>query len=43
MEGLHLAIQKAILDNKISGASVGVNRLKVSHLFYADDVVFFTE
>ncbi|GJV86714.1 RNA-directed DNA polymerase, eukaryota [Tanacetum coccineum] len=39
MEGLHLAIEKAIVDNKISGASVGVDRVKVSHLLCADDVI----
>nr|GEV63402.1 reverse transcriptase domain-containing protein [Tanacetum cinerariifolium] len=43
MEGLHLAIEKAIEDNKISRASIGVDRVKVSHLFYADDMVFLTE
>nr|GEU51454.1 RNA-directed DNA polymerase, eukaryota [Tanacetum cinerariifolium] len=43
MEGLHLAIKKAIEDNKILRASIGVDRVKVSHLFYADDVVFLTE
>ncbi|GKE37190.1 RNA-directed DNA polymerase, eukaryota, reverse transcriptase zinc-binding domain protein [Tanacetum coccineum] len=43
MEGLHLAIEKAIEDNKISGASVSVDIVKVSHLLYADDVVFLTK
>nr|GEX10654.1 RNA-directed DNA polymerase, eukaryota, reverse transcriptase zinc-binding domain protein [Tanacetum cinerariifolium] len=43
MEGLHLAIEKAMVDNKISRAFVGVDRVKVSHLFYANDVVFLTE
>ncbi|GJU14706.1 RNA-directed DNA polymerase, eukaryota, reverse transcriptase zinc-binding domain protein, partial [Tanacetum coccineum] len=43
MEGLHIAIEKAIEDNKISGTSIGVDRVKVCHLFYLDDVVFLTE
>nr|GEX81695.1 putative ribonuclease H protein At1g65750 family [Tanacetum cinerariifolium] len=43
IDGLHLAIEKAIVDNKISRASVGVDKVKVSYLFYADDAVFLTE
>nr|GEV94704.1 RNA-directed DNA polymerase, eukaryota, reverse transcriptase zinc-binding domain protein [Tanacetum cinerariifolium] len=43
MEWLHLAIEKAIEDNKISRALIGVDRVKVSHLFYVDDMVFLTK
>ncbi|GKB56655.1 putative RNA-directed DNA polymerase, eukaryota, reverse transcriptase zinc-binding domain protein [Tanacetum coccineum] len=43
MEGLHLSIQKAMEDKRISGVFVGVKKLNISHLFYADDVVFLSE
>ncbi|GKB82717.1 putative RNA-directed DNA polymerase, eukaryota, reverse transcriptase zinc-binding domain protein [Tanacetum coccineum] len=42
MEGLHLSIQKAMEDKRISGVFVGVKKLNISHLFYADDVVFLS-
>ncbi|GJR19843.1 RNA-directed DNA polymerase, eukaryota [Tanacetum coccineum] len=43
MEGLHIVIQKAMEDKKITGAVVGDTKLNISHLFYADDVVFLID
>ncbi|GKC11759.1 putative RNA-directed DNA polymerase, eukaryota, reverse transcriptase zinc-binding domain protein [Tanacetum coccineum] len=43
MKGLHLSIQKAVEDKRITGAFVGENKFNISHLFYADDVVFLSE
>ncbi|GKC20431.1 hypothetical protein Tco_1022581 [Tanacetum coccineum] len=43
MEGLHIAIQKAMEDKKIANAIVGDTKLNISHLFYVDGVVFLTD
>ena len=40
MEGLHAIIEKAKSVRLFSGAEVGANRLLLSHLMYADDVIF---
>ncbi|GJR19664.1 putative RNA-directed DNA polymerase, eukaryota, reverse transcriptase zinc-binding domain protein [Tanacetum coccineum] len=43
MEELHLSIQKVVKDKRITRASVGENNINISHLFFADDVVFLSE
>ncbi|GKC96397.1 RNA-directed DNA polymerase, eukaryota [Tanacetum coccineum] len=43
MEGLHLSIQKAMEDKRILRVFVGVEKFNISHLFYANDVVFLSE
>ncbi|GKE17562.1 RNA-directed DNA polymerase, eukaryota [Tanacetum coccineum] len=43
MKGLHLSIQKAVEDKRITGAFVGENKFNISHLFYAEDVVFLSK
>ncbi|GKB58453.1 putative RNA-directed DNA polymerase, eukaryota, reverse transcriptase zinc-binding domain protein [Tanacetum coccineum] len=39
MEGLHVAMKEALQSRLIKGVSVGNSNFKLSHLFYADDVV----
>ncbi|GJV17166.1 putative RNA-directed DNA polymerase, eukaryota, reverse transcriptase zinc-binding domain protein [Tanacetum coccineum] len=43
MEGLHIALKDALHNNLIRGVQVGNPSIRVSHLFYADDVVLVTE
>ncbi|GJX08296.1 reverse transcriptase domain, reverse transcriptase zinc-binding domain protein [Tanacetum coccineum] len=43
MKELHLSIQKVVEDKRITRASVGENNINISHLFFADDVVFLSE
>ncbi|GJU60452.1 putative RNA-directed DNA polymerase, eukaryota, reverse transcriptase zinc-binding domain protein [Tanacetum coccineum] len=43
MEGLHIAINDAIMSQLIKGASVGPFNFKISHFFYADDVIILTD
>jgi len=43
MEGLHVFIQDAAEANLIRGVTIGGNEFKISHLLYADDVVFVSE
>ncbi|GJS74583.1 RNA-directed DNA polymerase, eukaryota, reverse transcriptase zinc-binding domain protein [Tanacetum coccineum] len=43
MEGLHVTIRDATQANFIKGVSVGNPCIRLSHLFYADDVVLLTE
>ena len=39
MESLHLSFQKIVSDGMFEGVSIG-SAVKLSHLFFADDVVF---
>ncbi|GKB85929.1 putative RNA-directed DNA polymerase [Tanacetum coccineum] len=43
MEGLHLALKDAVQSNLIHGAKVGASNFRISHLFYADDVVIVSD
>ena len=43
MEGLHSLIKDAVESGMITRAKVGQNDHRISHLLYADDVVFITE
>ncbi|GKD43997.1 RNA-directed DNA polymerase, eukaryota, reverse transcriptase zinc-binding domain protein, partial [Tanacetum coccineum] len=43
MEGLHIAIKDATRSNLIKGVTVGIQGMRLSHFFYADDVVLVTE
>ncbi|GKB45218.1 RNA-directed DNA polymerase, eukaryota, reverse transcriptase zinc-binding domain protein [Tanacetum coccineum] len=43
MEGLHLALQEAVQAGFIRGSWIGSSEVRVSHLFYADDVVITTD
>ena len=41
MEGLHDVIQKAVTLKLVNGVKIGNDDLPLSHLMYADDVIFF--
>ncbi|GJS47551.1 hypothetical protein Tco_0597672 [Tanacetum coccineum] len=43
MEGLHITLKNAISSGLIQGASIGESGLKLSHFFYADDVVIISD
>ena len=43
MEGLHIATKDALHNNLICGVQVSNPSIRVSHFFYADDVVLVTE
>ncbi|GJY15773.1 RNA-directed DNA polymerase, eukaryota [Tanacetum coccineum] len=43
MEGLHIALKNAVSSGLIQGASIGESCYKISHLFYADDVVIISD
>ena len=43
MEGLHAIIEKAKSVNLFTGVEVRTTRLRISHLLYADDVIFMGE
>ncbi|GKA42376.1 RNA-directed DNA polymerase, eukaryota, reverse transcriptase zinc-binding domain protein [Tanacetum coccineum] len=43
MEGLHIILQNAVCSGLIHGAVIGNSGQKLSHLFYADDVVIISE
>ncbi|GJV51226.1 RNA-directed DNA polymerase, eukaryota, reverse transcriptase zinc-binding domain protein [Tanacetum coccineum] len=40
MEGLHVAMEDAKASNLYCGILLGMDNLRLSHLFYADDVLF---
>ncbi|XP_071742218.1 uncharacterized protein [Rutidosis leptorrhynchoides] len=42
MEGLHLCLKEKVDVGAIHGASIGDTEVKVSHLFYADNVVILS-
>ncbi|GJT62657.1 RNA-directed DNA polymerase, eukaryota, reverse transcriptase zinc-binding domain protein [Tanacetum coccineum] len=43
MEGLHMLISRAIHSSQLHGLQIGNGDVTVSHLFYADDVIFLEE
>ncbi|GJS04719.1 hypothetical protein Tco_0321227 [Tanacetum coccineum] len=43
MEGLHIALKYGLVANMFSGVKVGSNGIHVSHLFYVDDVIIFSD
>ncbi|GJR00332.1 RNA-directed DNA polymerase, eukaryota [Tanacetum coccineum] len=43
MEGLHMLISRAIHSSQLHGLQIGNGDVTVSHLFYADDVIFLGE
>ncbi|XP_071718074.1 uncharacterized protein [Rutidosis leptorrhynchoides] len=43
MEGLHLALQRAMETNFIRGVKIGRERIHISHFIYADDVIILSE
>ncbi|GJS89195.1 RNA-directed DNA polymerase, eukaryota [Tanacetum coccineum] len=43
MEGLHVAMEDAIASNFFQGLKIGNDELSISHLLYADDVLFMRE
>ncbi|GJY63088.1 putative RNA-directed DNA polymerase, eukaryota, reverse transcriptase zinc-binding domain protein [Tanacetum coccineum] len=43
MEGLHIAMKNTVCSGLIRGAVIGTSGHKISHLFYADDVVIISD
>ncbi|GJT42666.1 RNA-directed DNA polymerase, eukaryota, reverse transcriptase zinc-binding domain protein [Tanacetum coccineum] len=43
MEGLHIALKDGLVANMFSGVKVGSNGIHLSHLFYVDDVIIFSD
>lgn len=43
MEGLNNVISSAVTSNSYKGVEVGDNRVPLTHLFFADDSIFFGE
>lgn len=43
MEGLNDAIRKAVESGTFKGVYVGDNKIELTHLFFADDAIFFGE
>nr|GEU67934.1 RNA-directed DNA polymerase, eukaryota, reverse transcriptase zinc-binding domain protein [Tanacetum cinerariifolium] len=43
MEGLHIALTDVMAANLFHGVNVGSSSLRLSHLFYADDVIIMSE
>ncbi|GJX72943.1 RNA-directed DNA polymerase, eukaryota, reverse transcriptase zinc-binding domain protein [Tanacetum coccineum] len=43
MEGLHIALKEGLSTNMIRGVNVGSPSIHLSHLFYADDVIIFSD
>ncbi|GJR76425.1 RNA-directed DNA polymerase, eukaryota, reverse transcriptase zinc-binding domain protein [Tanacetum coccineum] len=43
MEGLHMTLRDGVAANMFQGVKVGSPGILLSHLFYADDVVIFSE
>ena len=39
MEGLHIAIEDAGHQQLISGVNIGASNMRLSHFYYADDMV----
>ena len=40
MEGLNIALKKAVENDSYKGLEVGTERKLLTHLFFADDVIF---
>ncbi|GKB15680.1 putative RNA-directed DNA polymerase, eukaryota, reverse transcriptase zinc-binding domain protein, partial [Tanacetum coccineum] len=43
MEGLHIAFKDGLSSNMFRGVNVGSPGIRLSHLFYADDVIIFSD
>nr|GEU65765.1 reverse transcriptase domain, reverse transcriptase zinc-binding domain protein [Tanacetum cinerariifolium] len=43
MEGLHVALKDGLSTNMFRGVNVGSPSIRLSHLFYADDVIIFSD
>ncbi|GKD78323.1 RNA-directed DNA polymerase, eukaryota, reverse transcriptase zinc-binding domain protein, partial [Tanacetum coccineum] len=43
MEGLHIALRDAMAANLLHGVKLGPSNFRLSHLFYADDVIIVSE
>lgn len=43
MEGLHIALRDAMAANLFHGVKLSPSSLRISHLFYADDVIIVSE
>nr|GEW53989.1 putative RNA-directed DNA polymerase, eukaryota, reverse transcriptase zinc-binding domain protein [Tanacetum cinerariifolium] len=43
MEGLHIAFRDGLMKNMFRGVSIGSLGIRLSHLFYADDVIIISE
>ncbi|GKA50964.1 putative RNA-directed DNA polymerase, eukaryota, reverse transcriptase zinc-binding domain protein [Tanacetum coccineum] len=43
MEGLHIALKDGLTANLFQGVKIGSSKIRLSHLFYADDVIILSE
>ncbi|GJX23647.1 putative RNA-directed DNA polymerase, eukaryota, reverse transcriptase zinc-binding domain protein [Tanacetum coccineum] len=43
MEGLHIALKDGLTGNLFQGVKIGSSEIRLSHLFYADDVIILSE
>ncbi|GKC32603.1 putative RNA-directed DNA polymerase, eukaryota, reverse transcriptase zinc-binding domain protein [Tanacetum coccineum] len=43
MEGLHIALKDGLTANLFQGVKIGSSEIRLSHLFYADDVIILSE
>nr|GEV88907.1 RNA-directed DNA polymerase, eukaryota [Tanacetum cinerariifolium] len=43
MEGLHIAFRDGLMKNMFRGVSIGSLGIRLSHLFYADDVIIISD
>ncbi|GJT79310.1 hypothetical protein Tco_1053652 [Tanacetum coccineum] len=43
MEGLHIALKDGLTANLFQGVKIGSSEIRLSHLFYADDVIILFE
>ncbi|GKD84726.1 putative RNA-directed DNA polymerase, eukaryota, reverse transcriptase zinc-binding domain protein [Tanacetum coccineum] len=43
MEGLHIALKDGLTENLFHGVKIGSSEIRLSHLFYADDVIILSE
>ena len=43
MEGLHITLRDGLSENMFRGACIGSPSIRLSHLFYADDVIIISE
>ncbi|GKD98885.1 RNA-directed DNA polymerase, eukaryota, reverse transcriptase zinc-binding domain protein [Tanacetum coccineum] len=43
MEGLHIALKDELTANVFQGIKIGSSEIRLSHLFYADDVIILSE
>ncbi|GJW77906.1 putative RNA-directed DNA polymerase, eukaryota, reverse transcriptase zinc-binding domain protein [Tanacetum coccineum] len=43
MEGLHITLRDSLMENMFRGVCIGSPAIRLSHLFYADDVIILSE